>query len=192
MAKTTSNLPIVTKVVSMPKTDKTRKNKDDCCMDECECPVCFDDKQLNHLLHDTNKKNYKSCGHYVCEECIIGIMNNKETEGCVCPICRKPFTHYGCFGDIKAVDDYEVVFSQEAYKNQFPKNSLMRSFTPFRIEDAQYSTPSSLITAHTRREGVSQGSSGTDVPAFMNEKMCKKGGKTRRRRLRRRRTNKRK
>jgi len=43
-------------------------------------------------------------------------------------------------------------------------------FTPFRIEDAQYATPSPLITAH--KVGVSQGSSGTDVPAFVNEKRC--------------------
>jgi hypothetical protein len=44
----------------------------------------------------------------------------------------------------------------------------VQRFTPFRIEDAQYATPSSLITAHF--VGVSQGSSGTDVPAFVNEK----------------------
>jgi hypothetical protein len=140
--------PILTKVGSTPKPVQKYISKEDCCMDECECPVCFDDKQLNQLLHDTNKKNYKSCGHYVCEECIIGIMKNKQTEDCVCPICRKPFTHYGCSDDIKAVDDYEVVFSQEAFNDNFPKNSLMRSL--------------------------------------------KRGGKTRRRRLRRRRTNKRK
>jgi hypothetical protein len=46
-----------------------------------------------------------------------------------------------------------------------------RRITPFRIEDAQYATPSPLITAH--KVGVSQGSSGTDVPAFVNEKRCK-------------------
>ena len=46
-----------------------------------------------------------------------------------------------------------------------------QAFTPFRIEDAQYATPSPLITAH--KVGDSQGSSGTDVPAFVNEKMCK-------------------
>jgi hypothetical protein len=45
-----------------------------------------------------------------------------------------------------------------------------KPFTPFRIEDAQYATPSPLITAH--KVGVSQGSSGTDVPAFVNEKRC--------------------
>ena len=49
-------------------------------------------------------------------------------------------------------------------------------FTPFRIEDAQYATPSPLITAH--KVGVSQGSSGTDVPAFVNEKRCKKKKET--------------
>lgn len=36
----------------------------------------------------------------------------------------------------------------------------IKGFTPFCIEDAQYATPSSLITAHTRREGV------------LNEKKC--------------------
>jgi hypothetical protein len=48
-------------------------------------------------------------------------------------------------------------------------------FTPFRIEDAQYETPSSSLreTAPTEREDVSQGSSGTNVPAFVNEKRCK-------------------
>lgn len=126
MAKTVHN-PIVTKVVSMPMTEKTRKPKEDCCMDECECPICFDDKQLNQLLIKTDKNKNIPCGHYVCEECIIGIMKTKQTADCLCPICRKPFTHYGCFDDIKAVDDYEVVFSQEAFNNQFPKNSMMRS-----------------------------------------------------------------
>ncbi len=48
---------------------------------------------------------------------------------------------------------------------------VTRIFTLFRIEDAQYATPSPLITAY--KVGVSQGSSGTDVPAFVNEKMCK-------------------
>ena len=116
---------VLTKVGSTPKPVQKYISKEDCCMDECECPVCFDDKQLNQLLHDTNKKNYKSCGHYVCEECIIGIMKNKQTEDCVCPICRKPFTHYGCSDDIKAVDDYEVKYSHKDFINKFPKNSLM-------------------------------------------------------------------
>jgi len=44
----------------------------------------------------------------------------------------------------------------------------MGHFTPFRIFDAKYATPSTLITAH--KVGVSQGSS---VPAFANEKRCK-------------------
>ena len=37
---------------------------------------------------------------------------------------------------------------------------ILRRFTPFRIEDAQYATPSPLITAH--KVGV------------LNEKRCKK------------------
>ena len=48
-------------------------------------------------------------------------------------------------------------------------------FTPFRIQNAKRGPPFSSLreTAHTRREGVSQGSSGTDVPAFVNAKRCK-------------------
>ena len=117
-------------------------------MDECECPICFDDKQLNQLLIKTDKNKNIPCGHYVCEECIIGIIEKKEIVKCLCPICRRPFTHYGCSDDIKAVDDYEVLFSQDEFNKKYPLNSMMRSL--------------------------------------------KGGGKTRRRRLRRRRTIKRK
>jgi hypothetical protein len=40
-----------------------------------------------------------------------------------------------------------------------------------RILNAQRGSPFSLITAN--KVGVSQGSSGTDVPAFVYEKRCK-------------------
>jgi hypothetical protein len=40
---------VITKVGSTPKPVQKNIGKEDCCMDECECPVCFDDKQLNHL-----------------------------------------------------------------------------------------------------------------------------------------------
>lgn len=138
---------VITKVGSTSKPEHKYISKEDCCMDECKCPLCDDDKQLNQLLHDTNKNNYKSCGHYICEECIISIMNNSETKFCKCPFCKKNFTHYGCFDEIKAVDDYEVVFSQKRFNEKFNKGSLMSTL---------------------------------------------QGGKTRTRRLRRRRTNKRK
>ncbi len=120
---------VITKVDSTPKPVQKYISKEDCCMDECECPICFDDKQLNQLLIKTDKNKNKPCGHYVCEECIIGIMEKKEIDECLCPICRRPFTHYGCSDDIKAVDDYEVVFSQKAFNNKFPLNSMMRNST---------------------------------------------------------------
>ncbi len=125
----TSNLPIETDTAAISTKKARLKNTKDCCIDECECPVCFDDKQLNQLLIKTDKNKNIPCGHYVCEDCIIGIMDKKEIEQCLCPICRRPFTHYGCYDDINAVDDHEVVFSQEAFNNQFPKNSLMRNST---------------------------------------------------------------
>ena len=133
--KTTSSLPIVTETEStaISKKKARLKNTEDCCMDECECPVCFDYKQLNQLFFRPDEGKYKDtnipCGHYVCEECINGIMKKKEIVKCLCPICRRPFTHYGCSDDIKAVDDYEVVFSQKAFNNKFPLNSLMRNST---------------------------------------------------------------
>jgi len=135
MEKTTSSLPIVTETEStaISKKKARLKNTEDCCMDKCKCPVCLDDKQLNQLFFRPDEGKYKDtdipCGHYVCEECIIGIMKTKQTPDCLCPICQKPFTHYGCSDDIKAVNNYKVVFSQEAFNNQFPKNSMMRNST---------------------------------------------------------------
>ena len=121
--------PILTKVGSTPKPEHKYISKEDCCMDECKCPICFDDKQLNQLLIKTDKNKNIPCGHYVCEECIIGIIEKKEIVKCLCPICRRPFTHYGCSDDIKAVDDYEVLFSQDAFNKKYPLNSMMRNST---------------------------------------------------------------
>ncbi len=152
MEKTTSSLPIETDTAAISTKKARLKNTKDCCIDECECPVCRDDKQLNQLFFRPDEGKYKDtdipCGHYVCEECIIGIMKTKQTHNCLCPICQKPFTHYGCSDDIKAVNNYKVKYSHKNFINKFPKNSLMSGL--------------------------------------------KEGGKTRRRRLRRRRTNKRK
>jgi hypothetical protein len=116
---------VLTKVGSTPKPVQKYISKEDCCMDECECPICFDDKQLNQLLIKTDKNKNIPCGHYVCEECIIQMMKKTEIVKCLCPICRRPFTHYGCSDDIKAVDDYEVKYSHKDFINKFPKNSLM-------------------------------------------------------------------
>ena len=120
---------VITKVGSTSKPEHKYISKEDCCMDECECPICFDDKQLNQLLIKTDKNKNIPCGHYVCEECIIGIIEKKEIVKCLCPICRRPFTHYGCSDDIKAVDDYEVLFSQDAFNKKYPLNSMMRYST---------------------------------------------------------------
>ena len=53
------------------------------------------------------------------------------------------------------------IFYKTEEPNDFFKESLEKLIA----------TPSLLITAH--KVGVSQGSSGTDVPAFVNEKRCK-------------------
>lgn len=89
------------------------------------CSVCLDEKDLKKLLTDTTDKGIEAiCPHSLCEECIEGIIVNSETEICRCPLCRKPFTHYGC-DDIKAVDDYEPDYSKA--RVLYPKNSLIAS-----------------------------------------------------------------
>lgn len=94
---------------------------------EChsECPICQEEKELKKLLTDTSDAGIKAvCPHSLCEECIEGIIENNETEICRCPLCRKPFTHYGC-NDMKAVDDYEPDYSKA--RVLYAKNSLIRS-----------------------------------------------------------------
>lgn len=89
-----------------------------------ECPICQEEKDLKKLLTDTSDAGIKAiCPHYLCEECIEGIIENNETEICRCPLCRKPFTHYGY--NMKAVEDYEPDYSKA--RVLYPKNSLIRS-----------------------------------------------------------------
>lgn len=89
-----------------------------------ECSVCKDEKDLKKLLADTTNSGINAiCPHYLCEECIEGIIENSETEQCRCPECRRPFTHYGY--NMKAVADYEPDYSKA--RVLYPKNSLIRS-----------------------------------------------------------------
>lgn len=89
-----------------------------------ECSVCGEEKELKKLLTDTSDAGIKAiCPHSLCEECIEGIIENKETTICKCPLCRKPFTHYGY--NMKAVDDYEPDYLKA--RVLYPKNSLIRS-----------------------------------------------------------------
>ena len=108
MAKTTSNLPIVTKT---PTTE-------DCCNGVCQCPVCLEDKQLNKLFYDKTR----ICNHSVCKDCIRGIISSNRTELPECPLCRKPFTHFGC-SKLKDVSKY--VDSNSS--NPYPQNTMMYS-----------------------------------------------------------------
>jgi hypothetical protein len=116
----TDTMPVKTKVLT-------------CCETECRCPVCFEDKKLQKLLQETTTNKIISiCKHYVCEECIGGIIDNRETTICVCPLCRKPFTHYGCNSNIKSIDDYESDNLQSDnlqnnFSKNYSKNSIMRT-----------------------------------------------------------------
>lgn len=67
-----------------------------CCESPCECPVCFENKILNRI----------NCGHYVCPECIQGLLRQPPYAR-KCPICRKPMTSYGCNGNITNVSSVE-------------------------------------------------------------------------------------
>jgi len=110
------------------KTVVATNDIETCCETKCRCPVCFEDKKLQKLLQETTTNKIISiCEHYVCEECIGRIIDNRETLNGSCPLCRKPFTHYGCNSNIKSIDDYESDTSQNNFNENFPKNSMMRS-----------------------------------------------------------------
>jgi hypothetical protein len=68
-------------------------NNPECCNKPCKCPVCFDNIKLVML----------NCKHYVCYQCIMGIINGDNK---VCPICRKPITSYGCNDGYDTEEDY--------------------------------------------------------------------------------------
>jgi len=115
------------------KTVVATNDIETCCETKCRCPVCFEDKKLQKLLQETTTNKIISiCEHYVCEECIGRIIDNRETLNGSCPLCRKPFTHYGCNSNIKSIDDYESDNlqsdnSQNNFNKNYQKNSMIHS-----------------------------------------------------------------
>ena len=70
-------------------------NRPYCCNNNCECPVCLDNKTLMEL----------NCHHYVCEQDILRIINTTDRK---CPICRTLITSYGCNGNIVNVANNQI------------------------------------------------------------------------------------
>lgn len=52
------------------------------CMDETECAVCLDKKEIMRL----------GCSHEYCEECIVGIAKSRTKSFINCPLCRSEVT----------------------------------------------------------------------------------------------------
>ena len=75
--------------------NKNNFKNSNCCDSSCECPVCFEDKQLMGL----------NCGHYFCLDCIKIIIQLSilSAEDPLCPLCKVPITSYGCNGKNTAV-----------------------------------------------------------------------------------------
>ena len=65
-------------------------NKPECCNQNCDCPVCLEEKPLMRL----------NCNHYVCLEDIQHIINSNPNRLPKCPICREVINNYGCNGNI--------------------------------------------------------------------------------------------
>jgi len=65
-------------------------NRPECCNQNCECPVCLEEKPLMRL----------NCNHYVCLEDIQHIINSNPNRLPKCPICREVINNYGCNGNI--------------------------------------------------------------------------------------------
>lgn len=80
-------------------------NRTECCNQNCECPVCLEDKQLMRL----------NCNHYVCLEDIQHIINSNPRRLQKCPICRELISNYGCNGNI-----VNVVNNQRLQPNIIP------------------------------------------------------------------------
>ena len=70
-------------------------NRPECCNQNCECPVCLEDKPLMRL----------NCNHYVCLQDIQHIINSNPRRLQKCPICRELINNYGCNGNIINVDN---------------------------------------------------------------------------------------
>ncbi len=65
-------------------------NRPECCNQNCECPVCLENKPLMRL----------NCNHYVCLDDIQHIIDSNPRRLQKCPICRVLITNYGCNGNI--------------------------------------------------------------------------------------------
>jgi len=72
-------------------------NRPECCNQNCECPVCLENKPLMRL----------NCNHYVCLEDIQHIINSNPRRSQKCPICRELIKNYGCNGNIINVPNNE-------------------------------------------------------------------------------------
>lgn len=70
-------------------------NRPYCCNNNCQCPVCLENKTLMEL----------NCHHYVCEQDILQIINTNNRR---CPICRTLITSYGCNGNIVNVANNQI------------------------------------------------------------------------------------
>jgi hypothetical protein len=73
-------------------------NRDECCDQPCECPVCLEDKPLMRL----------NCNHYVCLDDIQSIINSNPRKLQNCPICRVLITNYGCNGNVVNIDNVQI------------------------------------------------------------------------------------
>ena len=73
-------------------------NRPECCNQNCECPVCLEDKPLMRL----------NCNHYVCLEDIQHIINSNPRRLQKCPICRELINNYGCNGNIINVANNQI------------------------------------------------------------------------------------
>jgi hypothetical protein len=80
-------------------------NRPECCNQNCECPVCLENKPLMRL----------NCNHYVCLEDIQHIINSNPRRLQKCPICRELINNYGCNGNI-----INVVNNQIQQPNRIP------------------------------------------------------------------------
>jgi len=127
-AKSVHN-PILTKVVSTPKPEHTRKNVEKLAREVNDkepitpCPLCEKNKPLQELF-DNDKK---ICDHSMCEKCIRKIIDTDTTEAHPrCPYCREGFSQFG--SPKKNVSDYHDSESTLIDNNPYAKGSMMYSF----------------------------------------------------------------
>ena len=115
-------------------------NREECCNQPCECPVCLETKPLMRL----------NCNHYVCLEDIQHILASNPRKQQTCPICRVMITSYGCNGAVTNVADNPVpqsnvlenenpplIINNEYYANRYEQERGER--TPDDDDDDEYS-----------------------------------------------------